>query len=423
MNILIIGSGGRENSLAWKFSQSERVKNIYLWPGNPSSQFIAKTQALHKHELNFLKIKNFCDEKNIKFVFCGPEKPLEDGLVDYLTEHQIPIFGPNKAAARLETSKAFAKDIMTKHSIPTARYEVVSEFEHLKTKAEIFFDKYNGVVIKASALASGKGVFICTEKKQIEEAVITLEKHMQKAAEVCVLEEIMFGRETSYFLFLGKNKECEIGFAVDHKRLKVNNLGPNTGGMGAYTPVPWLPENSSELVKLKIVMPLLKALEEIGITYSGCLYVGLMWTDEGPKVVEYNVRLGDPETQALVFADDRDWVSIIEELLGLEKNCHISTRKQYFAKSIVLASPGYPYGGIKEDQVEVHENFFEAIDPDVKIFGASIQSIDNKIHLGTGRVLNIVARGDCFAACDIKIKQQISEIKKTWKEFQWRSDI
>ena len=236
MNILILGSGGRENSLAWKFSQSSKVEKIYVLPGNHATHLISKSTSLLEHKIDFSFIKDFCKKENFYFVFCGPEKPLEEGIVDYLTKDGIPVFGPSKAAAQLETSKAFAKEIMLKNNIPTASYKVVKGLSKLKAEAESFFAAHQGVVIKASALAAGKGVFVCTKQDEISEAVATLEKYMQTAAETCVLEEIMYGREASYFLFIGDDFKYELGFAVDHKRLNEKDQGPNTGGMGAYIP-------------------------------------------------------------------------------------------------------------------------------------------------------------------------------------------
>ncbi len=423
MKILIIGSGGRENALAWKFSQSPRASKIFVWPGNPSTDYISKSTSVPNTKLDFLEISRFCRRENIRFVFCGPEKPLEDGLVDYLGKENIPVFGPTKAAALLETSKAYAKEIMKEAEIPTAHYEIVNGFSNLFEKANDFLQKYSGVVIKASALASGKGVFICKNNAEIKDAVETLEKYMQSAAEICVLEEILVGREASYFLFIGKNLQEDIGFAVDHKRLKENNLGPNTGGMGAYTPVTWLPQDASKIIQNSIVSPLLNALCERNINYTGCLYVGLMWTDTGPKVIEYNVRLGDPETQALIFADEKDWFVMIEKLLDLETIDEKPIYKKYFAKSIVLASEGYPYSAPTEDQPEVERDFFKDKDADSRIFGASIVEVNGVKKLGAGRVLNVVVRGESFAECDAKIKAKVTEIEKTWKNFQWRSDI
>ena len=425
MNILIIGSGGRENALAWKFSRSVRSSKIFVLPGNPASNFIPKTEALLNLKIEFSEIYQFCQTNSIAFVFCGPEKPLEDGLVDYLTKRKIPIFGPTKAAALLETSKAFAKEIMAEAKIPTAAYEIVSDINLLETKATMFFEKYQGVVIKASALASGKGVFVCAEKSQISEAGKILFDQMKNAAEVCVLEEVLVGREASYFLFIGSENQIEIGFAVDHKRLLEGDHGPNTGGMGAYTPVLWLPSDASRIIREKIVTPLLQTLEKRAISYTGCLYVGLMWTDKGPKVIEYNVRLGDPETQALVYADDDDWVEIMESILNIDNSQKPIKKnsKKYFVKSIVLASENYPYGGPSDDITVVSPEFFTSEDLDLNIFGASIKSHGDEITLGSGRVLNIVARGESFAICDEKIRAQVEKIKKTWKNFQWRKDI
>ena len=238
--------------------------------------------------------------------------------------------------------------------VPTAEYYIEEDHDKAKNIATSMLERLGGAVIKASGLAGGKGVFVCTEKSQIDAAFDRLASSMKDASETLVIEEVLKGRECSYFTFIGEGGASPLGFAVDFKRLKDGDVGPNTGGMGCYTPVSWLPDNAQQIVHEKIIDPLLAELERQDIKYVGCLYVGIMWGEKGPSVVEFNVRLGDPEAQVLAIQDRRDWGKLIASKLGLYKEgleaFELDTQKaQHKSVAVVMASSSYPYGGDEKE--------------------------------------------------------------------------
>lgn len=283
MKILLVGSGGREHALGWKLNSSPMTEKLYYWPGSAPMELIGEKLDL-PNDADWKSVIQKAKDNNINFIVAGPELPLAEGLANLGEKMGIPVFGPIKEAAQLESSKSFAKEIMQTADIPTASFKVVTNQEDCEQEAYQMLNKKGGVVLKADGLAAGKGVFVCKDKKDLDDAIKRLyQTGLQKAADRIVLEEVLEGRECSFFTFLGEGGATTLDFAVDFKRLKDNDLGPNTGGMGCYTPVPWLPKNAADIVNEQVVNPLIQELKKRGITYTGCLYVGLMWGKRGQK--------------------------------------------------------------------------------------------------------------------------------------------
>lgn len=425
MKVLLVGSGGREHALAWKLSHSDFVDELLVWPGNPAILHAARLLDLAPTASLDELVERAKGEK-VDFVVVGPEQPLAEGLADLCQKNQLPVFAPVKAAANLEASKAFAKDVMAKAKIPTAAFEVVDGEQSCRQVAMERLAKTGGAVIKASGLASGKGVFVCRSAEDIEEGLKRLYgSQMAKAAETVVIEDILLGRECSYFCMVGKRGATRLGFAVDFKRLSDGDQGPNTGGMGCYSPVSWLPEDAAEQVEAKVVEPLLAELKLRGIDYQGYLYVGLMWSSEGPSVVEFNVRLGDPEAQVLAVQDERDWGYMIARQLGFElperQILPASTDRK--AVAVVMASQGYPYGGAETEPKVLASGSFDKQESDRAVFGASVKLMDHQIATGTGRVLCVVACESSFRHARQSVYQAVGQIAQGWQGVQYRKDI
>lgn len=435
MRVLLIGKGGREHALAWKIRCSSLVSELFIWPGNPAMASLGQALDLSP-EAPLAQLVVAAQQARVDLVVCGPEGPLEAGLADLLKKAtpSIPCFGPEAAAAALESSKAFAKEVMQSAGIPTASYQIISnaDAERVRSAALVFCQERGGVVIKASGLAAGKGVFVCTTPEQIGEAVTRLyQSEMATAATTIVLEEILRGRECSYFSLLGADGATGLGFAVDHKRLEDGDRGPNTGGMGCYAPVPWLPLDAEAQVVASVVEPLQNELRRRGITYTGCLYVGLMWSEQGPKVVEFNVRLGDPEAQVLAVYDDRDWLALMAAKAGLKVPAQALAAAtapivhKQCAVAVVMASAGYPYGGQPEESALLEPRFLDVAQADtVQAFAASIRAeADGQLRTGSGRVLTLVARGDDFARARDTVYEAAEQLAGRWPGCRFRRDI
>ena len=313
MNIALIGSGGREHALCQKIRNSKLSKNIFCIPGNAGTSKIAKN--IKEDILNFPKILKIIKSNKIDLVIVGPEEPLVRGIVDFLTKHKIKVFGPNKYAAKLEGSKAFMKSICRKNNIPTAQYKICR-----KQKDVNIFLRNNifPVVVKADGLAAGKGVTICKNKKQVIKVSNEIFKGKFKSSQKLVLEEFLEGEEASYFLVVDKKGFRFFGSAQDHKRVGEKETGPNTGGMGAYSPAPIIDKDLEKKIIIRIVEPTLKALKEKNKPYTGFLYVGLMIRNNEPYLIEYNVRMGDPECQVIIPRLKTDIVEIFRA--GIKNN-------------------------------------------------------------------------------------------------------
>ena len=412
MNILVIGSGGREHALYWKLSESPQTEQIYAIPGNPGMDASAAI-ALDDHA----EILRFVKEKDIGLVVVGPEVPLMNGLVDELEEAGIRAFGPRANAAKIEGSKSFAKDLMKKYGIPTARYEVFTAAEPARA-----YIRQEGapIVVKADGLAAGKGVIVAmTEQEALNAVDAIMEDHsFGDAGARVVIEEFMEGEEASLLAFTDGMTIRPMISAQDHKRAYDGDRGPNTGGMGTYAPAPVMTPEMTKRAVEEILEPTIAAMAQEGRTYRGCLYLGLMVTADGPKVVEFNARFGDPETQVVLPLLDSDLVEIMCACTN-ETLADVSIRwKDGAAVCVVLASGGYP-GAYKKGQEIIGIADAEAMG--ALVFHAGTAMKDGKLVTNGGRVLGVVGRGaDISSAVDAAYA---AAEKISFKDAYYRKDI
>ena len=412
MNILVIGSGGREHALYWKLSESPQTEQIYAIPGNPGMGASAAI-ALDDHAA----ILRFVKEHEIGLVVVGPEVPLMNGLVDELEAAGIRAFGPRANAAEIEGSKSFAKDLMKKYGIPTARYEVFTAAEPARA-----YIRQEGapIVVKADGLAAGKGVIVAmTEQEALDAVDAIMEDHSFGDAGACVvIEEFMEGEEASLLAFTDGRTIRPMISAQDHKRAYDGDRGPNTGGMGTYAPAPVMTPEMTERAVEEILKPTIAAMAKEGRIYRGCLYLGLMVTADGPKVVEFNARFGDPETQVVLPLLDSDLVAIMCACAdGTLADVPIRW-KDGAAVCVVLASGGYP--GHYEKGQEIH-GLADAEAMGALVFHAGTAMKDGKLVTNGGRVLGVVGRGaDISSAVDAAYA---AATKISFKDAYYRKDI
>ena len=412
MNILVIGSGGREHALYWKLSESPQTEQIYAIPGNPGMGASAAI-ALDDHAA----ILRFVKEHEIGLVVVGPEVPLMNGLVDKLEAAGICAFGPHANAAEIEGSKSFAKDLMKKYGIPTARYEVFTAAEPARA-----YIRQEGapIVVKADGLAAGKGVIVAmTEQEALDAVDAIMEDHSFGDAGACVvIEEFMEGEEASLLAFTDGTTIRPMISAQDHKRAYDGDRGPNTGGMGTYAPAPVMTPEMTERAVEEILKPTIAAMAMEGRVYRGCLYLGLMVTADGPKVVEFNARFGDPETQVVLPLLDSDLVAIMCACAdGTLADVPIRW-KDGAAVCVVLASGGYP--GHYEKGQEIH-GLADAEAMGALVFHAGTAMKDGKLVTNGGRVLGVVGRGaDISSAVDAAYA---AAAKISFKDAYYRKDI
>ena len=414
MNIALIGSGGREHALCQKIYQSKLSKNIICIPGNAGTSTIAKN--ININFLNFKNLLRTIKSNKIDLVIVGPEEPLVKGLVDFLNKNKIKVFGPNKYAAKLEGSKAFMKSICKKYKIPTAQFKICT---NRKSVNNFLKTCKMPLVVKADGLAAGKGVAICKSKKQVISFSNEIFQGKFKSSKKLVLEEFLEGEEASYFLIVDKKGYKFFGSAQDHKRVGENDKGPNTGGMGAYSPAPIINKNLEKKIINKIVNPTLIALKKKRKPYTGFLYVGLMIKNNEPYLIEYNIRMGDPECQVILPRLNTDILKIFNNVLKNKiKKTKISWKKTK-CMTIVMCSKGYP-GKYKNNKViknikkiKLKKNSF--------IFHAGTKIINNELLSNGGRVLNITSTGKKF----LEIRKNIFRIinKLNWKDGFFRKDI
>ena len=412
MNILVIGSGGREHALYWKLSESPQTEQIYAIPGNPGMGASAAI-ALDNH----VAILRFVKEHEIGLVVVGPEVPLMNGLVDELEAAGIRAFGPRANAAEIEGSKSFAKDLMKKYGIPTARYEVFTAAEPARA-----YIRQEGapIVVKADGLAAGKGVIVAmTEQEALDAVDAIMEDHsFGDAGARVVIEEFMEGEEASLLAFTDGTTIRPMISAQDHKRAYDGDRGPNTGGMGTYAPAPVMTPEMTERAVEEILKPTIAAMAKEGRIYRGCLYLGLMVTADGPKVVEFNARFGDPETQVVLPLLDSDLVAIMCACAdGTLADVPIRW-KDDAAVCVVLASGGYP--GHYEKGQEIH-GLADAEAMGALVFHAGTAMKDGKLVTNGGRVLGVVGRGaDISSAVD---SAYAAATKISFKDAYYRKDI
>lgn len=414
MNIALIGSGGREHAICEKIVLSNKVKKIICIPGNAGTIKIAENIDLNIN--NFSKLLKILKSKKIDLVIVGPEEPLVKGISDYLIKHKIRVFGPNKYAAKLEGSKAFMKHLCKENNIPTADYKICKNIGEVNN-----FVKNNTlpIVVKADGLAAGKGVSICKSRKHIYKISKEIFKGKFKSSKKLVLEKFIEGEEASYFLIIDQKNYKFFGTAQDHKKVGEKDKGPNTGGMGAYSPASLINKKLEKKIIDKIVRPTLLALKRKKNPYTGFLYVGLMIKNNEPYLIEFNVRMGDPECQVILPRLKTDLLKIIECAVKNKLNKVKIKWKKEKSMSIVLCSRGYPYEYKKNkiiknlDKIKLKKNFF--------IFHAGTKQKKNYVVSNGGRVLNITGVGKKF----LKIRFDIIKILKkiNWKYGFFRKDI
>ena len=414
MKVGIIGSGGREHALCQSIKNSNKINKIYCFPGNAGTSNIAENIKINPED--FENIKNFIIENKIDLVIVGPEKPLVDGIVDYLQKFQIKVFGPNKLASQLEGSKIFTKKICEKFNIPTAKFGIFKN----KNDAKKFLDQNNfPTVIKADNLASGKGVYICNTKSEAEIAIDEIFNGKFGNADELLIEEFLNGEEMSYFTVHDGKCFKSFNTAQDHKRVLEGDKGKNTGGMGAYSPSRLINDELEKKIINKIVKPTLQGLSELGTNYKGFLYTGLMIVDNEPYLIEYNVRMGDPECQTILPRLQTDisdiFLACCEEKLN-DVNIKWSSKKSL---CIVVCSNGYPdkykkHIEIKNlDTINLNVNDF--------IFHAGTERKDDKLYSVGGRVLNFISISDSFAKAKENIIKNLNTLN--WSEGFYRRDI
>lgn len=419
MNVAVIGSGGREHALALKISESLSLTNLYILPGNPGTSHCGTNVKIDLKD--FYAIKNFCKEKDISLVLIGPEAPLVAGLCDYLKEIGINVFGPSSKAARIESEKSFAKKLMIDNNIPTAAFHEFTSKQHEEAKNYLMQIKYP-CVIKADGLAAGKGVLICEDKDAALTGldVMFLDNKFGKAGKKIIVEEFLEGEEASIFAITdGENFIC-LPSSQDHKRIGENDTGLNTGGMGAYSPAPIVTDKILEEIKSKIIKPVLTALRKSGNNFIGCLYAGLMLTEVGPKVIEFNCRFGDPETQAVLPLINGDFLKLLysaaegnldKDTIAYNKGCSIC---------VVISSKGYPENYEKGYEIK---GLDKLTDPSVIVYHAGTKKSGDKILTNGGRVLGVTAFSNDIDFKFVKNKVYQNLEKINFDGMYYRRDI
>ena len=415
MNILLIGGGGREHSIAEALSKSSKINELHCIPGNAG---IEKIASCHNYDIsNQQEILNFCENNNIDIVFIGPEIPLVEGLADYLNRNSFFTFGPNQKAAKLEGSKSFTKDMCKKYNIPTATYETFSNAKD----ALVYIDNHSiPLVIKVDGLAAGKGVIIAeTRDHAINSVNEIFSGKFGNAGDEIVIEEFLDGEEASYFIISDGESFIPLTSAQDHKRIGDGDIGLNTGGMGAYSPAPIMNKELEEKTINKIIKPTIKAMNDYGSPYIGILYAGLMIKDNEPKLIEYNVRFGDPECQVIIPRLENDLVELLVNVKDKNLDNYKLKWKENFAITVVLAAKGYPESYETGNEIKG----LDAIDniDDVEIFHAGTKTKNNKIVTSGGRVLNINGYGKNLV--DAKEKAYSLVKKINWSGCYYRKDI
>lgn len=386
MNIAVLGSGGREHSIGLKLSESPLVESLYFLPGNPGTLEIGKNENIELSD--FVAVADFCKKKSIDYVVVGPEDPLVEGIVDYLYENKIKVFGPSKAAAKLEGSKAFSKDFMKKYKIPTASYENFSDYE----QAVNYLENHSlPVVIKASGLAAGKGAIICETKDSALQALKELmqDKIFGDAGQEVVIEEFLIGEEASIFAISDGKYFKILPTAQDHKQAYDGDKGPNTGGMGTYAPAPVVTEKVMDQTISNILEPLFKGMNMEGTPYKGVLFVGLMITDSGPKVIEFNCRFGDPETQVVLPLYSGDLAKLFNDAINERFSFNSELAKHNnFAVCLIQASGGYP--GNYEKGKEIIG--LDSLPTNTVLIHAGTKLEKGRLKTNGGRVLGLVSQ-------------------------------
>ena len=414
MNLAVIGSGGREHAICYKLKQSKTLKKLICIPGNAGTQKIAEN--IKEDISDFGALYQIIKKQNIDIVIVGPEQPLVEGLVDYLNEKNVRVFGPNKFSSQLEGSKAFMKNLCKKNNIPTANFGVFNNFDD----ASNFIKKNRTpIVVKADGLAAGKGVTVCKSTEEALKNTREILKGKFKSSRLVVLEEFLEGEELSYFTIVDENSYHFFGSAQDHKRVGEKDTGPNTGGMGAYSPSPLLTNKLEEKIKTKIIEPTLKAMKGLGSPYKGFLYAGLMINKGEPYLIEYNIRMGDPECQVLMMRLETDLLKIIDSAIKNKLKDLIIKWSKKNSITIVLCAKGYPSNYIQDSEIKNLSDILT--DENNQIFHAGTYEKNNKIYSNGGRVLNVTSSSEKLIKARDKSLANINKIN--WSDGFFRKDI
>ncbi len=414
MKILVVGGGGREHAICWKLSKESNVDKIYCAPGNAGISNVA--QCIDIQDSDIENLLNFAKENKIDLTIVGPEIPLVAGIVDKFEKEGLKIFGPNKKCAQLEGSKSFSKDFMIRHNLPTAKYKEYTDLDEAISEIDSFGYP---VVIKADGLAAGKGVVIPENR---EDAITTLKEMMSdkkfgNAGDKIVVEEFLTGIETSILAFVDNDTIVPMVSSKDHKKVFEGETGLNTGGMGTFSPSEIYTEKLAKEVQEKILDKTLEGFKKDNLNYKGILFVGLMITEDGPKILEYNVRFGDPETQSVLFRLDTDLNKIISEILNNNlKNIEINYSKEE-AICVMLTSGGYPENYEKGKVISGLEN----LDSDIVVFHSGTKFDNENIVTNGGRVIGITAKGKTVKEAAQKVYENIKKIN--FEKMHYRKDI
>ena len=386
MRVLLIGSGGREHALAFKISKSSLLDKLFVMPGNPGTKQIGENIRINLSHSD--KVLQFCKDEIIDLVVIGPEQPLVDGLSDYLRASGFKVFGPSRKAAQIEAHKSFAKKLMKKYNIPTSGFVEFNSDEYENAISYLKKSKYP-LVIKADGLAAGKGVMICNNYDEAEKSLkeIFIDKIFGSSGEKTVIEEFMKGEEASILVITDGTDFISLPSSQDHKRIGDNDTGKNTGGMGAYSPAPVITNELLSQIENKIIVPALEGMRNEGSPFSGCLYAGLMITKEGPKVVEFNCRFGDPETQAVVPLLKGDFLKLLYSSANGKLDRNSVHYEDGCAVCIVAASKGYPDSYQKGYEI----TGLDINDKRIIVYHAGTDEVDEKIVTSGGRVLGVTA--------------------------------
>lgn len=414
MKVLVVGGGGREHALVWKLKQSPRVKEVYCAPGNAGIAQMATCVNIRAEDVKMLLA--FAREKGIDLTVVGPEAPLMEGIVEKFREAGLKIFGPSRRAAEIEGSKALAKEIMEKYNIPTARYAAFTDAAGAKA-----YIREHGApcVVKADGLAAGKGVIVAMDEATALEAVETImqERVFGDAGDKVIIEEFLEGEEVSILAFTDGETVIPMVSAQDHKRIFDKDEGPNTGGMGAYSPAPVYTPELAEIALRDILIPTVKGMAQEGRTYSGVIYAGLMVTKDGTKVLEYNARFGDPETQAVLVRLDTDLVDIIDAILEGRLARQEIRWKPEAAVCVVIAAGGYPGDYEKGKPI----SGLDSAGKKAVVFHAGTKQVDGRIVTNGGRVLGVTGLGKTIAEAIANTYEAAQEIR--FADMHYRKDI
>ena len=418
MNVALIGSGGREHAIAYKVCESSLLTKLYIIPGNPGTARLGANVNIDVK--NSQEVVSFCKDKKIDLVIIGPEQPLVDGLVDVLRKNEIAVFGPDKEAAKIEADKSFAKYIMQAAKVPTAKYIEFDASKYDRAKEFLKQKKYP-CVIKANGLAAGKGVVICNSAEEAEKALRSffIEKIFGKSGEKILIEEFLTGEEASVFAITDGNDFICLPSSQDHKRIGDNDTGKNTGGMGAYSPAPVVTPEIMEEVAVKVIAPTLKAMNDEAKKFVGCLYAGLMLTEKGPKVIEFNCRFGDPETQAVLPLLKGDFLKLLHSAAKGKLDKNIVKYNGGASVCVVAASAGYPDSYKKGFEI----TGLESTPEDVVVFHAGTKEENGKVLTNGGRVLgvtSVIQKNDLLKA---KEKAYEALHKIHFENIYYRKDI